>query len=65
MGFTPGNFAIVNKDRDLMMDGDAAPFIGQRVELVRILKSGLWLVKLPDGRTYSLPKYNLDLESPR
>lgn len=62
MPFAPGNFATVNRLRDLGMDWDARDFIGKRVKLVRVLKSGLWLVRLPDGREYALPKYNLDIE---
>lgn len=60
--FIPGDFAYVNRDRDHWMDADARPFIDQRVEIVRVTKSGLWLVRLPDGRERSFPKYNLDLE---
>lgn len=44
---------------DLGIVAEARPFIGEVVEVKRKLKSGLYIVQLPDGRTHPIPKSNL------
>lgn len=56
-------YVTVNGAGDLFFEMDKRPFIKQKVRIVKICKSGLYLVELPDGRQTSLPKYNLDFES--
>jgi hypothetical protein len=38
------------------IDPDARPFIGQDLLVTQLLKSGLYITKLPDGRVYPFPK---------
>lgn len=38
------------------IDPDARPFIGQDLLVTQLLKSGLYITKLPDGNTYAFPK---------
>lgn len=57
----PGDKVRVNRSGDLFMEAEARPFIEQVVEVVKITKGGLYQIRLPDGRVYSLPKRNLDL----
>ena len=52
---------VVNGDGDLYMVGEMRPFIGQVCRVVGCTKGGLYRVRLPDGRTESIPKRNLDL----
>lgn len=51
---------VVNGGGDLFMDGDVRPCIGKVVRVVGCTKGGLYRVRLPDGRTFSIPKRNLD-----
>lgn len=54
----------LNGSRDLAMDGDIRPYIGQLVDLVKITKAGLYQIRTSDGQLFSVPKYNLTERSP-
>lgn len=59
--YNPGDIAVVNNSGDLYCDAGAREFINQPVTIVKVCKSGLYLVSLNScpNKTFSLAKKNL------
>jgi hypothetical protein len=55
----PGDKAVINSHRDLMMDRSKGKWINHQVTIVKLCKSGLYQVQTSDGTLISLSKYNL------
>lgn len=51
---------LLNGKGDLAFDGHIRRYIGQPVTVLKITKGGLYHIRTADGKTFSVPKRNLD-----
>lgn len=58
---------VVNGARDLRMDGDAKPFIGQPCLFIKVAKSGQYVVALESNPklTLAVPQRNVTFNPPK
>ena len=56
-----GQSVIVNGNGDLFMEYEARKYIGVECVVERITKSGMYLIKHPDGSKKTFAKRNLDM----